>query len=585
MQGSGGGPSEDNVTGFLVRSMASNWAKGSILAVDAGSHLAAITRILERDFPLVSIPAESQSAATSLEDIPSPGGDAKSDCDSSDSLPESSLSPEPPSKALESGPFAGLSLPHASARANAVHVVREHVSTYLITHPHLDHLSGFAINTAAFHNTSRPKRLAALPFAVNAIKTHIFNDIIWPNLTDEDNGVGLVTFQRLTEGGNLALGEGISRGFIEVCDGLAVKGFKVSHGMCASNPRPELQMRRNSNPPPGGNHQTNHSSHAHNHSISQTNQVEAVKGTPGDGGRRSSVFSQPSQPSTPTFYGHSQQQDYTQGVVDSTAFFIRAEATGKEILIFGDVEPDAISLCPRTHIVWSEAASKISHGLLTGIFIECSYNDSQKDAVLFGHLSPRHLIAELQALGDMVAEKRKESAEKVGRKRKRASTLLGSNATEETPAGSRSTSRTKRATTPKLASLEDQPMGDVPHEEISPLMPKSTTLTTKEPSATRHHHHHLHDTSPWTPSHHSQLARNSTSDVGEASFTPGQVYEPPLQGVKIIIIHVKDSMLDGPLVGESILRELNAHEAKLEKQGKGLGCTFEVSASGDSYWF
>src|ERR1700712_3359528 len=113
------------------------------------------------------------------------------------------------------------------------------VSTYLITHPHLDHLSGFAINTAAFHNTSRPKRLAALPFTVLAIKTHIFNDIIWPNLTDEDNGVGLVTFQRLTEGGNLALGEGTSRGFIEVCDGLAVKAFKVSHGKCASAPRPD----------------------------------------------------------------------------------------------------------------------------------------------------------------------------------------------------------------------------------------------------------------------------------------------------------------------------------------------------------
>jgi cAMP phosphodiesterase len=584
MQGSGGGPSEDNVTGFLVRSMASNWTKGSILAVDAGSHLAAITRILERDFPLVSATSGSQSAAASLDDLPSPGGDAKSDCDSSDSLPDS-LSPEPPSKALESGPFAGLSLPHASARANAVHVVREHVSTYLITHPHLDHLSGFAINTAAFHNTSRPKRLAALPFAVNAIKTHIFNDIIWPNLTDEDNGVGLVTFQRLTEGGNLALGEGISRGFIEVCDGLAVKGFKVSHGTCASNTRPEHQMRRNSNPPPGGNHQLNHPSHAHNHSVSQTTQVEVIRGTPGDGGRRLSVFSQPSQPSTPTFYGQSQQQDYNNNVVDSTAFFIRAEATGKEILIFGDVEPDAISLCPRTHIVWAEAASKISHGLLAGIFIECSYNDSQKDAVLFGHLSPRHLIAELQALGDMVAEKRKENAEKVGRKRKRASTLQGGQATEDTPSGLRSRSKSKRATTPKLASLDDLPMKDVPHEDNGPVTPKSATLNTKEASSTRHHHHHLHDKSVWTPSHQSQLAHSTTSEAGEASFTPGQTYEPPLKGVKIIIIHVKDSMLDGPLVGESILRELNAHEAKLEKIGKDLGCTFEISASGDSYWF
>jgi cAMP phosphodiesterase len=583
MQGSGGGPSEDNVTGFLVRSMASEWSKGSILAVDAGSHLAAITRILEQDFPLVS--GSTHAAVIGFEDMPSPGGDAKSEDDSSDSNCDRSLSPEIPSKTLEAGPFTGLTLPHASARANAVHFVREHVSTYLITHPHLDHLSGFAINTAAFHNTSRPKRLAALPFTVNAIKTHIFNDIIWPNLTDEDNGVGLVTFQRLTEGGNLALGEGISRGFIEVCDGLAVKGFKVSHGNCASNPRTEVNLRRNSNPQSGGNHQIGHPVHTHNHPAPQHNPGE--KGTPGDGGRRSSIFSQPSQPGTPTFY--SGQQEYVHTVVDSTAFFIRADATGKEILIFGDVEPDSLSVCPRTHIVWAEAAPKISHHLLTGIFIECSYNDSQKDAVLFGHLSPRHLIAELQALAEMVAEKKRESAEKVGRKRKRASTALGTSTADDTPASLRSRSRTKRASTPKLGNLEDSPMGDVHEKDYPAPVTPTTALFTKESHALRHHHHHHHqnngDTSTSTPHLQSILTRNSTADGTDASLAIGLPYEPPLKGVRIIIIHVKDSMLDGPLVGESILRELNAHEQRLEKQGRALGCTFEVSASGDSFWF
>jgi cAMP phosphodiesterase len=566
--------------------MASDWAKGSVLAVDAGSHLAAITRILEKDFPLVSTAPENQAATPSLEDLPSPGGDANSECDSTDSTCDRSLSPEPPAQKLESGPFAGLSLPHASARANAVHVVREHVSTYLITHPHLDHLSGFAINTAAFHNTSRPKRLAALPFAVNAIKTHIFNDIIWPNLTDEDNGVGLVTFQRLTEGGNLALGEGISRGFIEVCDGLAVKGFKVSHGNCASNSQPEHQTRRNSIPQPGGNQQLNHSSHGHNHTSVQHNPAETLKIIPGDAGRRSSIFSQPSQPGTPTFYGQAQQQEFAPSVVDSTAFFIRAEATGKEILIFGDVEPDAISSCPRTHIVWAEAAPKISHGLLAGIFIECSYNDSQKDSVLFGHLSPRHLIAELQTLGDMVAEKKKESAEKVGRKRKRAATGLASSTTEETPAGLRSRSRVKRPTTPRLTSSEDMHMRDVPEEEPIPNTPATIILNTKDAQTPRHNYYHQHNDTPIsTPNHHSPLSRNPPLELGDGSSTPIQTYEPPLKNVRIVIIHVKDSMLDGPLVGDSILKELNAHEAKLVKQGKGLGCTFEVSASGDSYLF
>jgi hypothetical protein len=49
---------------------------------------------------------------------------------------------------LKTGPFAGLPFPNESARANALHVVRECIATYLITHPHLDHLAGFVVNTA-----------------------------------------------------------------------------------------------------------------------------------------------------------------------------------------------------------------------------------------------------------------------------------------------------------------------------------------------------------------------------------------------------------------------------------------------------
>ncbi|KAI9816665.1 MAG: 3',5'-cyclic-nucleotide phosphodiesterase pde1, partial [Thelocarpon impressellum] len=50
--GSGGGPNEENVTGFLVRSTATRWSRSSLLAVDAGTHLAAITRILDERLPL-----------------------------------------------------------------------------------------------------------------------------------------------------------------------------------------------------------------------------------------------------------------------------------------------------------------------------------------------------------------------------------------------------------------------------------------------------------------------------------------------------------------------------------------------------
>lgn len=537
--------------------------------MDAGSHLASIVRILGDHFPLISPDPhpkslDSRPASNQNDDVASP-----TNSQSSPSSSDRSPTPAPPATVLESGPFAGLAFPHSSARANAVHVVREHVSTYLITHPHLDHLSGFAINTAAFHNTSRPKRLAALPFTVLAIKTHIFNDIIWPNLTDEDNGVGLVTFQRLTEGGNLALGEGTSRGFIEVCDGLAVKGFKISHGKCAGVARGEHGQqveRKGSNGGP--------TAHSHSHSASQQTPV-------GENARRSSVFSQgaASQPGTP--------QEYAQPVVDSTAYFIRDDVSGKELLMFGDVEPDSISLCPRNHVVWSEAAYKISHGLLNGIFIECSYNDSQRDEYLFGHLAPRHLIAELQTLAQLVEEKKKEMNEKAGRKRKRTHGHvhgIGAGLLSHEESGRRSRSRTQ---------LRDETMQD--------LIPKDEVPTTPTPMPTMTMEHA--DTSfpipvdgtgdtfplaqPYTIpgdfSAASSVALShtiATPDSQVTSDAPG-----PLKGVRVIIIHVKDSMADGPPVGVSILKELKAHEGRLRTQGKALGCEFVVSKGGESYWF
>lgn len=510
--------------------------------MDAGSHLAAITKILTDHFPEISDgpqPRVSIAALTGSQNV-----EGSDDNESNNSLSDRSLSPEP--TVITTGPFQGASFPHKSARANAVHFVREQVDAYLITHPHLDHISGFAINTAAFHNTSRPKKLSALPFTVDAIKQHIFNDVIWPNLTDEEGGVGFVSFQRLTEGGNLALGDGHSRGFIEVCNGLAVKAFKISHGNCASAPRPD---RRNSGVAgginqsqlPQGQGTPHHSHHGNSRSASYTHNgpsMSAIKfdnlpigGT--EGARRTSVFSQPSQPGTPTFFQGGGQDNGTHHhpVVDSTAYFIRAVDSGREMLIFGDVEPDSISLSPRNHIVWAEAAPKVAAGLLQGIFIECSYNDTQSDNILFGHLAPRHLIAELQTLADMVGEKKKELNDKAAKKRKRMSSRLSSGRT-----------RSQRDASSKASHWSpgagESPMHAIVQEEPGPE---------------------------------------------EAESLPPSKVEAPLKGIKIIIIHVKDSMLDGPPVGVSILQDLNAHETRLAREGRGLGCSFEISRSGASY--
>ena len=595
-QGSGGGPIEDNATGFLIRATSSRWAKNSVLAVDAGSHLSAITRLLETHFPLVSetLPTSpSPNVELDHRECPSPGTidgpgedfDARS---ASLSIPEI----PPTMKTLDVGPFAGLPFPHASARANALHVVREHVSTYLITHPHLDHVSGFVINTAAFHNTSRPKRLAALPFTVNAIKKHLFNNVIWPNLTDEDGGVGLVTFQRLGEGGNIAIGEGSGRGYIEVVDGLSVKGFKVSHGHCMRGVG-HVHRGSNANLPESNAPTTLHPQPPHHsHTI-----TEAREG-------RAHSFSLPSQPGTPLYTanletGRVAAADYEQCVIDSSAYFIRTSAANhspaREVLIFGDVEPDSISLSPRTRAVWMEAAPKIANGTLTGIFIECSYSNSQGDGMLYGHLCPRHLLDELQNLADLVREARKEHERekeelRKGRKRKRASNgFLGvsmgdGGAQEGIPprkssrgrvasqyaGGFKDAERDKEdeVMTDYSASPKTEPVQPPPDPSDPSIYEARTTPTapTQAPSA------------PVLFSTTSLSAEHNHAIMAESA-------EAPLRGVKVVIIHVKDIMADGPLIGEEILAELREGEAIGAQMGRALGCEFEVSKVGESYWF
>ena len=556
--------------------------------MDAGTHLAAITRILERDFPLVStldVPVSTplsvyndRGADNGGIELHSPGTALHSDDESGPETPLSERDAPVTITTLKHGSFAGLPFPYASARANALHLVREHVSTYLITHPHLDHVSGFVINTAAFHNTSRPKRVAALPFTVNALKKHVFNDIIWPNLTDEDGGVGLVTFQRLAEGGNIALGEGSSRGFIEVCDGLSVKGFKVSHG----NRMGEM----------------NHVHHGTKARMAETpgkalaasGQQHILGAEVPDGRSQSLSIPTPSAPGTPGIAGLEQGRrasaaaapSYDHCMTDSTAYFIRADSTlttpKREVLLFGDVEPDSLSLSPRTAHIWAEAAPKIAAGILKGIFIEVSYTNATGDAVLFGHLAPRHLLAELTTLGEMVREARKDyerarEGARRGRKRKRAANAL--HFEFQSPTGE--PRRVKTMHLGPVGKAIDSPLSGIhpltDDEFMTDFPPSQNDTGTHTPVPSGSH-----------PAAPPALNLSALSNDHNKALLAAAL-EAPLKGVKVVVIHVKDTFVDGPLVGEQILRELMEGEEALQEAGKGLGCSFEVSKGGESYWF
>lgn len=560
-QGATGGPCEDNVTGLLVRAPQAEWRKGSVIAVDAGAHLASIVRLLERDMPR-----------------------------SSQKIPEAGHT-----TILKNGPFAGIKFPQISAKANALYIFRELLHSVLITHPHLDHLSAIAINTPALEYGKEAKAIVALPPTITAIKDHIFNDWIWPNLSDENHGVGFITYRRLIEGGNPRLGSGEARGYVNVGDGLATKCWSVSHGKChrrnhsmshsrgesfgwnnADYSFPTRRMSRISDHEMGYFNAMGHmQNHSHGHQGSQQ------PGTPG-------VY--PSQPPSAVEGGHIFEP------VSSSAFFIRNDETGAEILIFGDIEPDTVSISPRNHIVWEDAAQKFAAGHLKAVFIECSYDDSVRDADLYGHLCPRHLIAELRFLAACVINARKFTG----------NTLMDNAEPSKVPSDTIHLSiadakrKRKRGTNGELSKTPE--LG--PTEFATPPSPRplqSGYVGAKSPTSRRKTSHHSvpeHGTvgQAATPTRKRSVqfsgsgpSLNVPSGTAPPPMPPNIIttaqvasqkkLDDPLKGLSVHIIHVKDTMMDGPSPGEIILEELQAQSSEA-----GLGVEFDVTSYGESIW-
>ncbi|KAL6804767.1 cAMP phosphodiesterases class-II domain-containing protein [Trichoderma sp. SZMC 28013] len=533
--GSGGGPQESNTTAFLVRSVPLNWRKGSIVAVDGGVHLSAITRLIEEALPESPPPTPTPSSV-------------------------------PTRQILTTGPFAGLELPFTTAAANAAHVTRTLVDTYLITHPHLDHISAFVINTAGLPGT-RPKKLAGLPGTIKALKEHIFNNVIWPNLSDENNGAGLLTYLRLVEGGSPALGEG----YLEVCDGLLVKTWSVSHGHCMEkhshrgsfcHPAPTRQGSQDGSSIPL--RRDTYYPHAHDFAT-QFARRETFQHLypPTSFSRRQSLMPQAALGIATPIFGGGGDYEPRPCVNDSSAYFIREETYEREVLIFGDVEPDSLSLSPRNLLIWQEAAPKIASGKLAAIFVECSYTDAQPDERLFGHLKPAYLIEEMQVLANEVEAARKIRALE-SKKRKR-------DAEED--------AEVQRKKVPVVTMQSPGSDDPVSPKSANPYnMPNEYYFSAKESDSDTPH--------IATPTGELSLDEFAVDGSMIPPLTPAitaaadSAIRKPLEGLKVVIIHVKETLADGPQAGDSILQQLNEHE-----RGAQLGCEFIISKPGQSFYF
>ncbi|KAI5851169.1 cAMP phosphodiesterases class-II-domain-containing protein [Morchella snyderi] len=449
-------------------------------------------------------------------------------------------------------PFVGADLPFDTPRANAVYVTRELVSTYLITHPHLDHLSGLVINTASFTQTKCPKRIASLPTTIEAIKTHIFNDVIWPNLSDEGCGVGLVTYQRLP----IAASE-----YVEVSKGLSVQAWPISHGHCMNT-------------------------HSHRGSISA-----GAERSPGGTIKRMCVY-------------------------DSAVFFIRDEATKQEAMMWGDVEPDSLSLSPRNHPAWDEAATKFHQGLLSTIFIECSYDCCQPDRALYGHLNPPHLLEELKVLaGRVVALRAQEERDRRNhRKRKRMSQgYMGD--LDLTPKRSMNINHFEgflqgegnqyQWSQENSIIVEANSNGggiwnsDANSNRRISKSSKQSGTNTPDPSKIMEfdQDYLLPQLSPKSLGNRNNGVDTVSIAVGQrtpeevtpllkqhlpssAIISAGILGHEPLKGLHLVITHVKDTLQDDVDVAANILRSLE----RLERE-QMLGCTFSLSEQGGTFYF
>jgi hypothetical protein len=235
--------------------------------------------------------------------------------------------------------------------------------------------------------------------------------------------------------------------------------------------------------------------------------------------------------------------------VESSAFFLRDHRTGNEIIVFGDVEPDSVAQEPQNKRVWETAAPKISSGILRAMFIECSYTDAVNDAYLYGHMCPRHLVAELKVLAKQVMDIRESNTADSKRKR------------DSTDAGPEVSPRTKR-----VQSIAGQ-RGRRPD-------------TTSEPRTRSS----LRDSVDYTAEDPMGLGFIEGIDPLNEMDIPNPVCwvnaDPlPLAGLSVYIIHIKENMTDGPPVRDQILQELQAHSKEAH-----LGCEFLMPDPDKGIW-
>ncbi|KAI5956189.1 PDE1 [Candida jiufengensis] len=239
------------------------------------------------------------------------------------------------------------------------------LNNFLISHPHLDHVSSLIINSAGFPTNNPPKQVFGSKYTMNALQNHFFNGIVWPNMPNFDIlNLNNLEFEKSTSIGNYE-----------------VEMFPLSHG--------ELNMIE---------------SKKHKHKENGSNEEE------GDERRHSSVTTIPAgvdeQEYIKTKIEQSKVDDPTTSHYQSTAFLITRNDSS--VLIFGDFESDKISKLEYNLKIWKRISPLILQKQLKLIILECSNSFEIDENKLYGHLTPKYVVYELKELEKQIKELNKD---------------------------------------------------------------------------------------------------------------------------------------------------------------------------------
>ena len=214
------------------------------------------------------------------------------------------------------------------------------LNNFLITHPHLDHVSSLVINSAGFTSNNPPKQVYGSKYTIKSLQLHYFNGVVWPNMPSFDI-LKLVPleFQVVHRIGDYN-----------------VQMFPLSHG--------------------------------------ELNLIESKEG----GGRHSSVTTIPAGVNQDhyTMSTHRKSTDPDEHHYQSTSFLI--SRNDAYLLVFGDFESDLVSKLQRNLTIWKTVAPLVLEHKLKGVVLECSNARETDPNKLYGHLTPKYVIYELKQL-------------------------------------------------------------------------------------------------------------------------------------------------------------------------------------------